>query len=69
MRKGSRRCCVTGCRLMATGAVLHVPRWDGRAYGSNACQGHLEEAVEAILKRHYRLEDMLLMAAKGELPK
>jgi hypothetical protein len=67
MRKGSKRCCVSGCRLMARGAVLHHRFHNGRAYGSSACQGHLEEAVEHLLKSKLRLPDMLLMAARGEL--
>lgn len=68
MRKGSKRCCIDGCRLMATGAALHFPRWsDSRAYGSHACQHHLEVATTHWLKSRLGLNDLVLMAAKGLL--
>lgn len=67
MTKGSRRCCISFCRLQATGAVLHHMMGGGRFYGSHACQGHLEEAVQHYYRTRLYLPNLLLMAARGEI--
>jgi hypothetical protein len=67
MTKGSRRCRAHGCRLQASGAILHQDLGGKRRYGTMACQHHLEQATVSVLQDRLKLEDLLMLAARGEL--
>ena len=68
MTKGSRRCAAYDCHRQATGALLHIRgRNDKRAYGTHACQEHLEEATQRELRNDLYLPQLLLLAARGEI--
>jgi hypothetical protein len=69
MQKGSRQCAVNGCRMQATGYLLHIRHRNmKRFYGSPGCQMHLEEAIMIELSRRLHIEDWLLFAARGYTP-